>query len=300
MNTNKKHKLIIISGPTAVGKTRFAIDLAKALHTEIISADSRQFYKEMSIGTAKPNKEELAEVKHHLIGNLSIHDYYNVSMYESDVLQILNDLFKIHASVIMTGGSGLYIDAVCNGIDDYPGADEALRNDLNRLWKERGLRFLLSELQEKDPEFYHQVDKANPKRVIRALEIIRATGKKYSEQRKNPRKERPFEIYKYCLNRDRNELFERISLRVDQMLEDGLLKEVKSLLPYRNLNALNTVGYKEYFKYLDGEISLEQATADLKTNTRRYAKRQLTWIKRDDSYEWIEYNDLENLIQRFS
>jgi tRNA dimethylallyltransferase len=287
-----KHKLIVISGPTAVGKTRFAIDLAKKLNTEIISSDSRQFYKELSIGTAKPTQDELSEVKHHLINNLSIQDYYNVSMYENDVLTILDKLFKIHKTVIMTGGSGLYIDAVCNGIDEYPNADEDLRKGLMKQWKDKGLDNLLDELKKLDPEFYEQVDRANPKRVIRALEVIKSTGKKYSDQRNYPKKERPFEIVKYCLNRDREELFSRISQRIDQMMENGLLDEVESLLPHREFNALNTVGYKEIFKYLDGEISLDQAITDLKTNTRRYAKRQLTWVKRDENYRMIEPDDI--------
>jgi tRNA dimethylallyltransferase len=290
-----KHKLIVISGPTAVGKTRFAIDLAKKLNTEIISSDSRQFYKELSIGTAKPTQNELSEVKHHLIDNLSIHDYYNVSMYENDVLTILDELFKTHETVILTGGSGLYIDAVCYGIDEYPNANEYLRTGLMKQWKDKGLDNLLAELKKFDPEFYEQVDRANPKRVIRALEVIKSTGKKYSDQRNSPHKERPFEIEKYCLNCDREELFNRISLRIDQMMKNGLLDEVKSLLSYRKLNALNTVGYKEIFKYLDGEISLDQAITDLKTNTRRYAKRQLSWVKRDENYRMIEAND-RNLI----
>lgn len=290
-------KLIVIAGPTAVGKTSFAIELAQQLNTEIISADSRQFYNEISIGTAKPTENELSAVHHHFIGNLSIKDYYNVSKFENEVLALLDKLFLKYDNVVMLGGSGLYIDAVCKGIDDLPDADEKLRSDLKNQFNEKGIEPLLLELQKLDPEYYKIVDKANKNRVLRALEVIKETGKTFTELRKNSKKLRPFEIQKFCLNRDRAELFERISIRVDQMMDEGLLDEVKSQILNRQLNALNTVGYKEIFRYMDGEISLEQAITDLKTNTRRYAKRQLTWFKRDDSYIWIHPNEIEKVIE---
>lgn len=293
----KRKKLIVIAGPTAVGKTSFAIELAQHLKAEIISADSRQFYEEISIGTAKPTSEELALVPHHFIGNLSIADYFNVSRFENEVITLLEKLFLKHQTIVMVGGSGLYIDAVCKGIDDLPDADEKLRSDLKNQFKEKGLESFLVELQKLDPEYFEIVDKANPNRILRALEVIKETGKTYTELRKNSKKERSFEIQKFCLTRERAELFERISIRVDQMMEEGLLEEVKTQLPNRKLNALNTVGYKEFFKYLDGEISLEQAITDLKTNTRRYAKRQLTWFKRDDSYTWIKPDQMDEVLK---
>lgn len=291
-----KKKLIVIAGPTAVGKTSFAIELAQQLNTEIISADSRQFYKEITIGTAKPTANELALVPHHFISNLSISDYYNVSKFENEVLVLLEKLFLTYDTVVMVGGSGLYIDAVCKGIDDLPDADDKLRSDLKNQFNKKGIEPLLKELQKLDPAYYEIVDKANPNRVLRALEVIKETGKTFTELRKNSKKERTFEIIKFCLNRERKELFERISIRVDQMIDEGLLEEVKSQIHNRKLNALNTVGYKEMYKYLDGEISLEQAITDLKTNSRRYAKRQLTWFKRDDSYCWIHPNQLDEVL----
>ena len=293
----RKKKLIVIAGPTAVGKTNFAIELAQKKNTEIISADSRQFFKEISIGTAKPTSDELSLVPHHFIGNLSIEDYYNVSKFENDVIALLDKLFLKFDTVVMVGGSGLYIDAVCNGIDDLPDSDEKIRSELKNQFKEKGIESLLIELQKLDPEYYEIVDKANTNRILRALEVIKETGKTFTELRKNSKKLRPFEIQKFCLNRDREELFEHISIRVDKMMEEGLLNEVKSQIRNRHLNALNTVGYKEIFSYLDGKISLEQAITDLKTNTRRYAKRQLTWFKRDDSYTWINPNQMDEVLK---
>lgn len=296
MKSESQKLLVIIAGPTAVGKTSFAIDLAKHFRTEIISCDSRQFFKELSIGTAKPASDELNAIPHHFIGNLSIQDTYNVSSYEQDVLAKLEDLFKSRDIVVMVGGSGLYIDAVCYGIDDFPNVNDDLRNQLKLDLKEKGLEYLLSELKDLDPAYYDVVDKQNPNRVIRALEVCKITGKKYSEQRKNPMKDRPFKIIKYALNRDRSELFERIGLRVDQMIEDGFIEEVESLKAFQDLNALNTVGYKEIFSYLNGEMSIELALEKIKTNTRRYAKRQLTWLKRDGQYQWFTPNDIEQII----
>lgn len=293
---SEKNKLIVIAGPTAVGKTEFAIKLAQHLKTEIISADSRQFYQEISIGTAKPSAQELAAVPHHFIGHLSIHDEYNVSKFEHDVLLLLKNLYLKKDDVVMVGGSGLYIDAVCKGIDDLPDIDKNLRLELQQMYDYKGLTEMLDELKKADPDYYEIVDKSNSKRVIRALEVIRSSGKKYTDLRRNISKPRFFKVHKFCLNRDREELFERISVRVNQMIKDGLVKEVQNQLSNRNLNALNTVGYKEIFHYLNGKISLDKAITDLKTNTRRYAKRQLTWFKKDKEYIWIHPDNIDKVL----
>jgi len=283
--TNKE--LIVIAGPTAVGKTSYAIELAKKYKTEILSADSRQFYRELQIGTAAPTEEELAAAPHHFIGNLSIHDYYNVSMYEQEAIHLIEDLFQKHDKLIVVGGSGLYIDALCYGIDELPDADKSLRSEIKRRFAEEGIEYLQKEVERLDPDFYKVVDKNNHKRLQRALEVCLATGKTYSSQRTNKKKSRPFKIRKIVLNMERELLYERINKRVDLMMEAGLLDEVKSLLPNRELNALKTVGYTELFRFLDGDISLEQAVTDIKTNSRRYSKRQVTWFKRYDDFEWI-------------
>lgn len=292
---NSGKYLVVIAGPTAVGKTDVAIKLAKEWKTEIISADSRQFYREMSIGTAKPDKQQLNEVKHHFIGQLSIHEYYNVSKFESEALERLNVLFKNHNLIFMVGGSGLYIDAVCNGIDDFPDPEPELRNFLKGVFQAEGIEKLQEMLSALDPEYFATVDINNPNRLIRALEVCHTTGKKFSDQRLNRHRKRDFNIIKIGLNMPRPELFSRIELRVDQMVENGLVQEVQSLLPYRHLNALNTVGYKEIFEYLDSEITLEQAIINIKTNTRRYAKRQLTWFNRTDEYKWFEPSQLNEI-----
>ena len=284
----KNKELIVIAGPTAVGKTSYAIELAQKYQTEILSADSRQFYRELQIGTAAPTKEELAAAPHHFIGNLSIHDYYNVSMYEQEAMQLIDKLFQEHDKLIVVGGSGLYIDALCYGIDDLPDADEKLRNEIKKRFAEEGIEYLQKEVARLDPEFYKVVDQNNHKRLQRALEVCLATGKTYSSQRTNKKKSRPFKIRKLVLNMERELLYERINKRVDLMMEAGLLDEVKSLLTFRELNALKTVGYTELFRYIDGDISLEQAVTDIKTNSRRYSKRQVTWFKRYDDFEWIE------------
>jgi len=288
MKDYSNKELIVIAGPTAVGKTSYAIELAQKYSTEILSADSRQFYRELQIGTAAPTKEELAAAPHHFIGNLSIHDYYNVSMYEQEALALIEQLFEKHDKLIVVGGSGLYIDALCYGIDELPDADESLRSEIKRRFAEEGIEYLQKEVERLDPEFYKIVDRNNHKRLQRALEVCLATGKTYSSQRSNKRKNRPFKIRKLVLNMDRQKLYDRINNRVDLMMEQGLLDEVKSLLPYRELNALKTVGYTELFRYIDGDISLEQAVTDIKTNSRRYSKRQVTWFKRYDDFEWIE------------
>lgn len=292
---NSKNTLIVIEGPTAVGKTAFAVALAKMLNTSVISADSRQFYKELKIGTAKPSVEEMEGVHHLLLGHLSIHDYYNVSRFEQEVLTLLPALFAENQYVILAGGSGLYIDAVCNGIDDFPDPDPELRSYLKGLLRDEGIEKLQNLLFKHDPEYYRSVDLMNPVRLQRALEVVLSTGKPYSELRAGQPKVRDFNIVKIGLNLPREVLFARIARRVDKMMDDGLLEEVRSLLPFRHLTALNTVGYKELFDYLDGNITLQQAVENIKTNTRRYAKRQLTWFKRDPEVKWVEPDHVQEL-----
>ena len=286
--TFDKPTLLVIAGPTAVGKTQLAIETALQCESVVLSADSRQFYREMKIGTAAPSNEELATVKHYFIGNLSIHDYYSVSKYEQDVLQLLPSLFAQHNVVVMTGGSGLYIDAVCNGIDELPDPDPEIRQFVNNIYKNDGIESLRSQLRKVDKAYYNSCNLADHKRMIRAVEVSHQMGKPYSDFLKNPHKKRDFNIIKYCLVRPREELFDRINRRVDLMMEQGLLEEARQLYPYRELNSLNTVGYKELFDFFDGKLSLEQAVTDIKTHTRRYAKRQMTWFKRDGSYIGVE------------
>jgi len=287
--------LVVIAGPTAVGKTDVAIQLATKWGTEIISADSRQFYSEISIGTAKPDQQQLADVKHHFVGQLSMSDYFNVSKYENAVLQLLETLFEKHDLVFMVGGSGLYLDAVCRGIDDFPDPEPGLREYLKSIHQEKGIEELQKMLLQLDPEYYETVDIQNPNRILRALEVCHTTGKKFSELRLNSSKERNFKCIKIGLNLPRPELFARIETRVDEMVKNGLVAEVKSMLPYRHLNSLNTVGYKEIFDFLDSKITLEQAIVNIKTNTRRYAKRQLTWFKRTDEYCWFEPTQIKEI-----
>ncbi len=281
-----KNKLIVLEGPTAVGKTTYAINLAKQLKTEIISADSRQFYKELNIGVARPSLEELAEVKHHFIAHIGIEEYYSVSKFETEVLSLLETLFQSHETVVMVGGSGLYVNAVCHGIDELPDPDDELRESIQKMYETQGVEGLRAQLKILDPVFYNQIDLANHKRLRRALEVCLQTGKPYSELRTNTKKSRNFEIERIALNRDKEELYDRINRRVDIMMQDGLLEEVQSLYPFKHLNALNTVGYKELFDYLDNRISLEQAIIDIKTHSRRYAKRQLTWLRAQDNISW--------------
>lgn len=285
----------MIAGPTAVGKTGVAIELAKAWNSEIISADSRQFYREMSIGTAKPDENQLNKIKHHFVGQLSVHHYYNVSKFENEALNLLKGLFTKHDVVFLVGGSGLYIDAVCKGIDDFPDPAPELRNYLKGIYLDEGITRLQEMLLQKDPEYFETVDINNPNRLLRALEVCHTTGKKFSEQRSNKLKPRDFQIIKIGLNLLRPELFSRIGMRVDQMIENGLVDEVKSLLPFRHLNALNTVGYKEIFDFMDSKITLHQAIMNIKTNTRRYAKRQLTWFNRTDEYTWYEPSQINEI-----
>ena len=287
--------LIVIAGPTASGKTTYSIELAKALDTVILSADSRQFYKEMSIGTAAPTEEELAQVKHYFVHHISIEDKYDVADYERDALLLLDELFKTHDAVIMTGGSGLFIDAVCNGIDAMPDIQPETRGKVEELLKNGGLKALQDEVQRLDPEYFVIVDKQNPRRLQRALEVCYQTGQPFSSFRSGNTVQRDFDIKKYALLWDRQELIERINKRVDMMMEQGLLEEAKALYPKRHLNALNTVGYKELFAYFDGHCTLEEAVEQIKIHTRQYAKRQMTWLRKDKEYCWITPEEMPSL-----
>lgn len=289
----QKPKLILIVGPTAVGKTTLCIDLAKKLNTDIISCDSRQFYKELSIGTAKPTAQEMQGVRHQLIDSHSIADYYSVGDFERDSLKILENLFKEKEYVIMTGGSGLFVKAIIDGLDEMPEADLSIRQNLMERLENEGVDVLAEELKNLDPIYAAQVDLKNSQRVVRALEVCIATGKPFTDFRRNTKTERPFEIIKIALNRPREELYQRINQRVDLMLAVGLIDEVKSVAQYRQQNALQTVGYKEVFDYLDGTISYEMMVELIKRNSRRYAKRQMTWFKNQDSFEWISVGDDE-------
>ena len=287
--------LVIITGPTAIGKTCISIHLAKTFSTEIISCDSRQFYRELNIGVARPGMEELASVPHHMIGFLSIRDSYNVYQFETDALGLCKELFACHAIVIMTGGSGLYIRSIIQGIDDLPDPDPALREQLKKELEEDGICSLQQKLQQLDPEYYNEVDLSNPKRLLRAIEVTITTGIPYSSLRIKQPQKRPFRIIQIGLNTDREDLYDRINERVDEMIEKGLIEEARDLYHCRNLNALNTVGYKELFAYFDGTYSLEQTVEKIKTNTRRYAKRQLTWFRKDPGINWFEPDQLADI-----
>jgi len=293
---NKKY-LIVIAGPTASGKTATAIKVAKAFGTVIISADSRQFYKELSIGTAAPTADELNEVKHYFVHNLSIEDKYDVADYERDVLCLLNELFKQHDVVVMTGGSGFFIDAVCNGLDLIPDISAEIRDKVNEIYSKGGLYALQTEVEKVDPEYYNFVDRFNPRRLQRALEVFLQTGRPYSTFRQNKHVERDFGIIKTALLWDREMLIERINKRVDCMMNLGLLDEVKSVYDKRHLNSLNTVGYKEIFDYLDGKTTLEQAVEQIKINTRQYAKRQMTWLRKANDYHWFSVDEYDELLE---
>lgn len=286
----KQPTLICVVGPTAIGKTALAIALANAFDTEIISADSRQFFKEMTIGTAVPSTEELAQAKHHFIQNKSIHEFYSVGDFERDVLELLEGLFKTHPVVIMVGGSGLYVDAITKGLDDFPEVSETVREELNKAYQTGGLEPLQEELKTKDPDYYQEVDLNNPQRVIRALEVIRSSGKPFSGFRKNKKAERGFRSLYIGLEAPRQTIYERINRRVDLMMKGGLLEEAKALLPYKDLNALQTVGYRELFDYFEGKCSLEEAIEAIKRNTRRFAKRQGTWYRKNPQIHWFAYD----------
>ena len=282
-------------GPTAIGKTSMAIRLAQHFDTEIVSADSRQFYKELKIGVAAPTDEEMAASTHHFIGHLSIHDYYNASRFEKDAIEKISSLFENHDVVVMTGGSGLYIDAVCNGIDELPDPTPELRTELKTLFQNEGITALQKLLQTLDPEYYSAVDTKNPARLLRALEVCLTAGLPYSTLRTQSSEKRPFTVIFIGLQCERALLNERIHRRVDAMLETGLLDEVEQLFPLRHLNALNTVGYKELFEWKEGKISFEQAVEDIKTNTRRYAKRQMTWFRKNPEIRWFEAEEFGNI-----
>ena len=286
--------LVVITGPTAVGKTALTIELARHYHTPVINADSRQIYRELRIGTAAPSEEQLQQAKHYFVGNKSIHDYYNASMYEQDVLQVLKG--EPSDTNILSGGSMMYIDAVCNGIDDIPTVREDIREEMKRRYEEEGLEALCEDLRRLDPEHYAIVDRQNYRRVIHALEICYQTGRTYTSFRTQSKKERPFRIVKIGLNRDRDELYNRINARVDAMMEQGLLHEAESLYDQRQLNALNTVGYKEMFDYIDGRWSLDEAVERMKGNTRRYARKQLTWFKRDEEVRWFHPDQIDEIL----
>ena len=289
-----------MTGPTAVGKTDVCLQVARQFDIPIINADSRQLFRELKIGTAAPTEEQMAQVKHYFVGSLSIGDYYSASMYEQDVLQLLDTLFQDSDYALLSGGSMMYIDAVCNGIDDIPTVDDKTRDTLKRRLEEEGLEPLVEELHQLDPEHWAIVDRQNPRRVVHALEICMMTGKTYTSFRKAEKKERPFQIIKIGLNRDREELYHRINVRVDQMMAQGLLNEVRAMNEYRNVNALNTVGYKELFNYLDGLWTLDEAVERIKGNTRRYARKQLTWFKRDLQMRWFHPDDIQNMLTYIS
>lgn len=288
--------LVVVTGPTAVGKTSLSIELAKHFNTVIISADSRQFYKQLNIAVAKPDQNQLKEVEHHFINVLDIADYYNVAQFETDVLQKLDEIFAEKDIAFLVGGSGLYIDAVCYGIDYFPDVPDDLRNSLNNIFEQKGIEELRRILKEKDPEYYNVVDKDNPQRLLRAIEVCLITGKPFSEQRLNEPKKRNFNIIKIALNMDRAVLNERISVRVDEMLDAGLIDEAKELYKYKELNSLKTVGYREFFDYFESKYTIEEAVEKIKTNTRRYAKRQVTWLKKDESYKWFSPEQKEVII----
>lgn len=289
--------LIVLLGPTAVGKTELSLELAERLHTSIISADSRQLYADLKIGTAAPSPAQLARVPHHFVGTLQLADYYSAAQYADEVLTLLDQLFKTQDTVLLTGGSMMYIDAVCQGIDDIPTVDNETREMMWRRYEEVGLEGLQRELKMLDPEYYAIVDLKNHKRIIHALEICYMTGKTFTSFRKRAQVDRPFHIIKIGLNRERSELFSRINQRVDQMMANGMLDEARQVYPYRQLNSLNTVGYKELFKHLDGEWTLAEAVEKIKRDTRVYAKKQLTWFKKDPTIHWFHPNQQTEIFQ---
>ncbi len=288
--------LVVVTGPTAVGKTALCLEIARRFGTPVINADSRQIYRDLRIGTARPTEAEMRQVRHYFVATHGLSDYYSASMYEHEVLGLLETLFTSTAMALMAGGSMMYIDAVCNGIDDIPTVDDKTRETLKRRLKEEGLEPLVEELRRLDPEHYEIVDRRNPRRVVHALEICHMTGQTYTSFRKAEKKQRPFRIVKVGLNRQRDELYDRINQRVDDMMRDGLLQEASSVYASRGLNALNTVGYKELFAYLEGRFSLEEAVERIKGNTRRYARKQLTWLRRDPTIRWFHPDNKKEII----
>jgi tRNA dimethylallyltransferase len=288
--------LFVLIGPTGVGKTELSLNIAEMLGCHIVSADSRQMYADLKIGTASPTPDQLARVPHHFVGNLSLTDYYSAARYEEEAIKCLNHLFQTNNYALLTGGSMMYVDAVCKGIDDIPTVDADTRAFMMERYEQEGLEPLCAELRLLDPEYYRIVDLKNPKRVIHALEICHMTGRTYTSYRTQSYKERPFRIIKIGLRRDREELYERINQRVDIMIKDGLLDEVRSVLPYRDLNSLNTVGYKELFMYLDGEWTLDFAIEKIKQNSRIYSRKQMTWFKRDTEIHWFHPDETSNIM----
>lgn len=302
ISKREERYLVVLLGPTGVGKSKTAITIAKHLGSPVINADSRQIFAELPIGTAAPTTEQLSQVRHYFVGSLHVTDYYSASRYEQDCLALLQRLYAgeedgiKHRVVLLSGGSMMYIDAVCNGIDDIPTIDEKTRDGIKERLKRDGLTSLLDELRAVDPEYWKIVDHKNTRRVVHALEICQMTGKTYTSFRKHTVKKRPFRILKIGLNRPREEMYERINLRVLEMLDNGLEQEVLNVLPYRNLNALNTVGYKEMFNYVDGLLTRDEAVRQIQSNTRRYMRKQITWFKKDSSVVWFNPGNIEEII----
>ncbi len=297
IDVNKLPLLIILTGPTGIGKTNLSLRLAMALDTVIVSADSRQLYKGLKIGTAAPTNEQLDKVPHYMVGTHSLEHYYNAYEYEQDVLELLQNLFQKHNAVLLVGGSMMYIDAVCYGIDDLPTISSEVREQVMELYNTRGLEFLQDELLKLDPQFHGEIDLKNPKRVIHAIEVCYMTGKPYSSLRTRTVRQRPFRMLHIGLDMDRDELYGRINRRVDMMMSEGLEDEARMVYPMRHLNSLNTVGYKELFDYFDGNLTREEAVELIKRNSRRYAKRQLTWYRRDKNYNWFHPKDEQEIIK---
>ncbi|MBZ9778115.1 tRNA (adenosine(37)-N6)-dimethylallyltransferase MiaA [Psychroflexus sp. CAK8W] len=288
MKTNRT-SLICIVGPTAIGKTSLSLKLANYFSTEIISADSRQFYKEMNIGTAVPSENELSQANHHFIQHISIEEEYNVGRFEEDAIKVLGEIFKLNSNAILVGGSGLYQKAITEGLDSFPEIPSEIRQKYIRILKNDGIKKLQALLLEKDPETYDSIEVSNPRRLTRALEVIEASGKSFTFYQNQTKKQRKFDVIKIGLDAPREVIYDRIEQRVNLMIEKGLVEEAKKLYPYRHLNALQTVGYKELFSYFDGELSLAEAISEIKKNTRRFAKRQLTWFKKDSEIKWFYY-----------
>lgn len=291
-----KKTLVVLLGPTGVGKTKLSLTLAGLLHSPILNADSRQMYRDIPIGTAAPTPQTLARVPHYFVGTLGLEDYYSAARFEEDVMALTQDLFQTHDALLLSGGSMMYIDAVCKGIDDIPTIDEETRRMMVEKYEQGGLEPLQQELKLLDPDYAKVVDLKNPKRVIHALEICYMTGRSYTSFRKQEKKERPFHILKIGLRRDREELYSRINQRVDEMMEDGLLEEARRVYPHRTLNSLNTVGFKELFNYFDGIWPLELAIEKIKRNTRIYSRKQMTWFKRDKEIRWFHPDDVPSIL----
>lgn len=294
----KPKRLLVIVGPTAVGKTDLAIRLAEYFYTEIISADSRQVFRELEIGTAKPTALELARVRHHFVNTRAITEDYDAGTFGREAREVIDELFKSHDVVVMSGGSGLYVKAVTEGFDDLPDIPEGIRETITAEYRERGLEWLQQEVADKDPDYYDEVDRQNPQRLMRALEVIKATGKPFSGFRKNTRTHLPFTVVKIGLERDRKELYERIDRRMDDMIKRGLFEEAEKFFTMRHHHALQTVGYQEVFEFLEGVCDREEAILRMKRNSRRYAKRQATWFRRDPEIQWFHPEDWTGILER--